>query len=148
MSDAHAHGHGHDKPDHVPHISPLSTYLKTFATLMTLTVITVGVSYVNLGTTVNLIIAVVIATIKATVVAAFFMHLAHDSRFHTVIFASALVFLGVFVTFTMFDTEWRGKAEPIEHERPKNSTDPWATTTADATAMPAAAAPAAAPAGR
>jgi cytochrome c oxidase subunit 4 len=69
---------------------------------------------VNLGTTVNLLIAVVIATIKASVVAAFFMHLAHDDKFHTIIFVSALVCLGVFVSFTMFDTEWRGRAEELD----------------------------------
>lgn len=140
MSDAHAHGHA--KPDHVPHVMPMSVYLKTFATLITLTALTVGVSYINLGTTVNLIIAVIIATIKATIVAAFFMHLLHDSKFHTVIFLSALVFLSVFVTFTMFDTNWRGKAEPIEHERPHDSTNPFALPTAAATAAPAAAPPA------
>lgn len=143
MSDAHSHGHGHGGPDHVPHVSPLSLYLKTFATLMVLTVITVGVSYVNLGTTVNLLIAVVIATIKASIVAAFFMHLASDHKFHTIIFVSALVFLGVFVTFTMFDTEWRGRAESVERDRPKLSTDPWAVPTATANAAAGAAAPAA-----
>jgi cytochrome c oxidase subunit 4 len=141
MSDAHAHGH--DKPDHIPHVQALSVYLKTFATLLTLTIVTVAVSYVNLGTTVNLIIAIAIATIKATVVAAFFMHLLHDNKFHTVIFLSGLVFLTVFVTFTMFDTNWRGQAEPIEHERPKNSMDPWATAAPSAAPGAPAAAPAA-----
>lgn len=150
MSDAHADhsAHAHGGPDHVPHVSPLSLYLKTFATLMVLTVATVGISYVNLGTTANLIIAVIIATIKATVVAAFFMHLAYDNKFHTIIFASALVFLAVFVTFTMFDTEWRGKAESVERDRPKNSMDPWAVPTAAATAGAAAAPAGAAPAAR
>ncbi len=140
MSDAHADhaSHEHGGPDHVPHVSPLSVYMKTFATLMVLTVITVGVSYVNLGTTANLIIAVIIATIKATIVAAFFMHLAHDNKFHTIIFASGLVFLAVFVTFTMFDTSWRGKAESVEHDRPKNSMDPWAAPTTITTVGPAA----------
>ncbi len=60
MSDAHSHAHG--GPDHVPHVTPLPTYLKTFGALRVLTVITVGASYVDLGTSVNLAIAIFIAT--------------------------------------------------------------------------------------
>lgn len=137
--DAHHHG-----PDHVPHVSPLSLYLKTFGTLMVLTVITVGASYVNLGVTVNLIIALIIATIKATVVAAFFMHLAYDHKFHTIVFASSLVFLLIFVSFTMFDTSARGQFDPVKRNRPALMTDPFPTATvAPAAAAPAAATPAA-----
>ena len=95
-----SHDAHHDKPDHVPHISPLSVYLKTFGTLMVLTAVTVGVSYVNLGTTVNLLIALLIATIKAITVAAFFMHLASDHKFHAAVFASSLVFLIIFISFS------------------------------------------------
>lgn len=145
MSDAHA-SHRH-APDHVPHITPLSTYLKTFGTLVVLTLITVGASRVNLGTTVNLGIALVIATIKASVVAAFFMHLAADHKFHTVIFVSSVVFLIIFVSFTMFDTETRGKAEAAEGSRPANYKTPFAKpsalTTVTMPAAPAAPAPAA-----
>ena len=142
---SHAH---HASPDHVPHITPLSTYMKTFATLLVLTVITVGVSYVDLGTTVNLAIAVIIATIKASVVAAFFMHLAADTRFNSIVFASSVVFLGIFVGFTMLDTSARGMYEPIKKNRvqvtygPNNTRtwDPFAAAPASsATAMPAAA---------
>ena len=141
---SHAH---HASPDHVPHVTPLSTYMKTFATLMVLTVITVGVSYINLGTTVNLAIAVIIATIKASTVAAFFMHLAVDSRFNSVAFASSVVFLAIFVGFTMLDTTARGMYEPWEKNRvqvtygPNNTRtwDPFAVPAAPATAVPAAA---------
>lgn len=135
-------GAGHATPDHVPHVTPLPIYLKTFATLMVLTIITVGVSYVDLGTSVNLAIAIVIATTKAVVVAAFFMHLATDNKFYTIALASAFVFLGIFVAFTMFDTEARGKYDKQRRERPANMADPFAvpSSSAAASAGPAAAA--------
>jgi cytochrome c oxidase subunit 4 len=143
MSDAHA-SHRH-APDHVPHVTPLTIYIRTFATLLVLTVITVAASRVNLGTTVNLGVALVIATIKASIVAAFFMHLAGDHKFHTVIFVSSVVFLVIFVAFTMFDTETRGRAEAFEKTRPVNPKDPFALpdtiTTVAAAAPPAPIAP-------
>lgn len=144
MSDAHA-SHRH-APDHVPHVTPLTIYIRTFATLLVLTVITVGASRVNLGTAVNLGVALVIATIKASIVAAFFMHLAGDHKFHTVIFVSSIVFLVIFVAFTMFDTETRGRAEASEGTRPLDSKHPFAKpATVTSVTMPAAPAPAAPP---
>ncbi len=144
MSDAHA-SHRH-APDHVPHVTPLTIYIRTFATLLVLTVITVAASRVNLGTTVNLGIALVIATIKASIVAAFFMHLAGDHKFHTVIFVSSVVFLVIFVAFTMFDTETRGRAESVESTRPLDSKNPFAKpATVTSVSMPAPPAPAAPP---
>lgn len=143
MSDAHSHAHG--GPDHVPHVTPLPTYLKTFGALMVLTVITVGASYVDLGTSVNLAIAIFIATIKATVVATFFMHLLHDSKFNAMALISSVVFLGIFVGFTMLDTTARGQYDKEQKERVPNVADPFAAPTA---VVPKAAsgAPAAAPA--
>jgi cytochrome c oxidase subunit 4 len=129
MSDhsASAHGDGHHHaPDHVPHVTPLSVYMKTFGALVALTIITVAASRVHLGSAVNLAVALIIATIKASVVAAMFMHLAFDHKFHTIIFVSSVVFLGVFVSFTMFDTEARGEADHLEKNRPVDSKDPFA----------------------
>jgi len=133
------HGHGHGK-DHVPHVTPLATYFKTFGALMVLTVITVAVSRIDLGTTTNLIIAMVIAATKATIVAALFMHLYADHRFHTIIFASSIVFLFVFVIFTSFDLMERGRAESVEGDRPFDSAKPWEASpkVPMGTAMPAA----------
>ena len=142
MSDAHSHAHA--GPDHVPHVSPLSLYLKTFGALMVLTVITVGASYVDLGTSVNLALAIVIATIKATVVATFFMHLITDSKFHAIALVSSVVFLAIFVGFTMLDTTARGQYDSARRGRPAVMTDPFAAPSAATSAAPkASAAPAA-----
>ncbi|NUP11688.1 MAG: cytochrome c oxidase subunit IV [Polyangiaceae bacterium] len=149
MSHAESHDSHHSHgPDHVPHVTPLPVYLATFGTLCVLTVVTVGASYINLGTTVNLFIALIIATIKATVVALFFMHLKSDLRFHSVVFGSSVVFLIIFISFTMFDTNVRGQFEPQKRHRPAIMTDPFAAPSAPTATPSAAAAPAgSAPAG-
>ena len=50
-------------------------YLVIFGALMVLTVLTVAVSYLNLSTTATVLVALAIATAKASLVAMFFMHL-------------------------------------------------------------------------
>jgi len=122
---AHGHGHGHGHgADHVPHVLPLKVYIATWLALLVLTVVTVGASYVDLGAA-NLAIAIIIATTKAGVVALIFMHLKWDHKFHTLIFASSLIFLAIFIGFTMFDTANRGRAEQIEAERPADIKAPF-----------------------
>jgi cytochrome c oxidase subunit IV len=128
--DAHAHsGGGHGK-DHVPHILPLSTYLKTWGALLVLTAVTVGASYVSFGSA-NLWIALLIASVKAATVALVFMHLYYDHKFHAVIFGVSLIFLAIFIIFTMFDTQTRGRADGIERERPADMKAPFAGTQAE-----------------
>ncbi len=103
--------HGHESADdglvHV-HVHPASFYVKIFAALVFFTLVTVGLAQVHLGEW-NFFIAVVIATIKASLVAAFFMHLKDDNRFNLVIFVGSLVFIGVFFVYTMNDTQHRGR---------------------------------------
>ena len=57
------------------HPVPVRGYLAVFATLLVLTVVTVGVASLNLSEGTTVLVAVSIATIKATLVAMFFMHL-------------------------------------------------------------------------
>ena len=125
-ADAHAHAGGHGK-DHVPHVLPLSTYLKTWGALLVLTAVTVGASYVNFGAA-NLWIALLIASTKAATVALVFMHLYWDHKFHAVIFGVSLIFLAIFIIFTLFDTQSRGRADGIEGERPADIRAPFAGT--------------------
>jgi cytochrome c oxidase subunit IV len=125
--DAHGHGHG-EGGDHVPHVLPLSIYFKTFGALMVLTVLTVAASYVHISASINLAIALLIATAKAAVVALIFMHLFWDHKFHSVIFASSIIFLAIFIGFTMSDTEGRGRADAIAGERPAEITAPFVMT--------------------
>jgi cytochrome c oxidase subunit 4 len=63
----------HDAPDaHAVRVAP---YLAVFGALMLLTLVTVGVSYLDLPVVPTVLVALAIATVKAGLVAAFFMHL-------------------------------------------------------------------------
>lgn len=149
---SHAEHHGHGQ-DHVPHVLPLKTYLMTWGALIVLTVITVAVSYVDFGSpSVNLFVALLVAATKAALVSLVFMHLWFDNKINSIIFASALVFLAIFIGFTMFDTETRGVNDINGWDRPADMTNPFAGSVREAEtkalwSVPAAeAAPAAAPA--
>lgn len=98
---AHAADEHHDGLGH--HISPLSTYLIVYGALLVLTVITVLVSYAELPPAQSIPAAIAVASVKATLVAAWFMHLKYDSRFNIFIFLSALWFMAAFFVFTFFD---------------------------------------------
>ncbi len=84
------------------HIVPLKVLAAVWLSLMVLTVITVAVTYVDLGTF-NLYLAMLIATVKATLVALYFMHLRYDRPFHGVIFLIALAFVFLFISIVMTD---------------------------------------------
>ena len=72
------------------------------------TVLTVKVSYYDFGSA-NIIIAILIATMKASLVAAFFMHLRHDKLFNTLSFLAAFLFLAIFILLTYDDMGHRGQ---------------------------------------
>ena len=61
------------------HIVPLRVYLGIGAALMVMTAVTVGVSFIHLGGW-NVVVALTIASIKATLVALVFMHLLYDKK--------------------------------------------------------------------
>jgi cytochrome c oxidase subunit 4 len=56
-------------------------YYKVFGTLMVLTLLTVGVSYLHLPHTPAVLVALIIAGFKASLVAMFFMHLKGERPF-------------------------------------------------------------------
>jgi cytochrome c oxidase subunit 4 len=79
------------------------TYFAVYAALVALTVITVLVSYVHLGM-MNVVVALLIASGKASLVALFFMHLKEESR---LVWGFALVpifFLTLIILGTLSDT--------------------------------------------
>jgi cytochrome c oxidase subunit 4 len=109
-TEAHAHGHADDGAVHV-HIAPARFYWGIFGALVLLTIVTVKVSYYDFGPA-NTIVAMLIATMKASLVAAFFMHLRHDKLFNTLAFLAAFLFLAIFILLTYDDLGNRAKVEP------------------------------------
>ena len=83
--------------------SPLVTYFLVWGALLAGTVLTYEVAKIDLGPF-NPVVALVIATTKALLVALFFMHLRHASdRMLKVVVASTLFFLGILLFLTLTD---------------------------------------------
>ena len=88
--------HGDDHPI-VGHLVPMSILVWTTIALLFLTVVTVAVRYVDVGEF-NIVIAIGIAVLKATLVALFFMHLKWDWKFKTIsltLISTVLFFIGM-----------------------------------------------------
>ena len=100
-----AHEHTHD--DHAAHAhGGIKQYAAVLSALLVLTVITVGASYLDFGAA-NIVIAIAIATVKASLVALFFMHLKDDNPVNAMILVSCFLFLGLLLTFCLLDIDNR-----------------------------------------
>jgi cytochrome c oxidase subunit 4 len=89
------------------------TYAAVLAALLVLTVITVVVAGIHFGSpSVNVIVALTIATAKASLVALFFMHLLYDSRVNAIIFLTGAIMLAIFLIFILLDVEARDTVRP------------------------------------
>jgi len=113
-SHAHAGHHGHHGHDDGPgHVLDRKVYNRVFVMLLVLTVITVAVSRVDFGV-LNMVVAMVVASIKAGIVALFFMHLKYEDKL-TWMFA----FFPILLLFTLIggvftDNPLRATPEPVE----------------------------------
>ncbi len=88
------------------HIIPFDVYIKIFAALIVLTVITVAAAQVDFGA-MNVVIAMAIASVKAGLVLAFFMHLKYDDKLYAVMFGTGIFFLVVLYLFCFLDIHSR-----------------------------------------
>jgi cytochrome c oxidase subunit 4 len=88
------------------HATPGSTYAKVLGTLLALTAITVAAAGFDFGAG-NVVIALGIATVKASLVALFFMHLRHDKPMSAIIFVTGAAILGLFLTICTLDSDAR-----------------------------------------
>ena len=89
------------------HIIPLKIYFTVAGILFFLTGVTVWVSYIDLGF-LNIVIALLIAGTKATIVALFFMHLLWDDKKNLTAFVLSLMFLAMGIQFTKMVAMNRG----------------------------------------
>lgn len=105
--------------ENTAHAHPITSprvYAGVLAALLALTVITVTAAGIDFGPY-NTVIALVIATIKASLVALFFMHLRHD-KFDAVVFLGGVLFLAIFLIFTLFDINSRSAILPSNLKEP------------------------------
>ncbi|HTL47726.1 MAG TPA: cytochrome C oxidase subunit IV family protein [Verrucomicrobiae bacterium] len=80
----------------------LKTYILTFAALMGLTLLTVAAASVNFGS-LNTVIALGIAGLKAGLVLWFFMHVRHSTALSRLFIAAGFFMFGILLLLTLND---------------------------------------------
>jgi cytochrome c oxidase subunit 4 len=84
------------------HIVPVRTYLVIFTLLMVLTAVTTAVAFLDLGL-MNVVIMLVIAFTKASVVILYFMHVKFSSPLTKVVAVSGFAWLTILIGLTLSD---------------------------------------------
>ena len=85
------------------HIVPVKIYVTIFLVLLVGTALTVWAAFVNFPGPLNNIVAMTIATTKATFVVLYFMHVRYSTRLIWVILAAALFWMAILFAFTLSD---------------------------------------------
>lgn len=91
---------------HDTHIQSYKTLLYTLLSLILLTVITVAVAQWDLGIF-NVPTALMIASVKASLVLLIFMHLKYEGAVLQYSFLITIFFLVIMITFTFWDVAFR-----------------------------------------
>lgn len=94
------------------HISSAKFLWGIAIVLFILTLLTVGVTLFHIPEPWNLVVAIAIAAVKATIVAAFFMNLYWDTKFNVLLLIMSLIFLGILIGLTLIDTLFRTDPVP------------------------------------
>jgi cytochrome c oxidase subunit 4 len=89
------------------HAVPRKVYFTIFAALMVLTFVTVQASFIDLGRF-GLVVALAIATVKATLVVTWFMHVKYSPRIIALGIVAGLVWFLLLVGIVFSDLLTRG----------------------------------------
>jgi len=73
----------------------VKTYWMVFAGLLVLTVVTVAISRLDMGATMNIAVALLVAIVKGSLVACFFMHLLTEKQVVYITLAMTVLFFFV-----------------------------------------------------
>lgn len=84
----------------------MGRYVVVFAALLVLTGVTVWTGEMDFGG-LNIVIAMVIATVKASLVVLFFMHLWDEGPVNRLIFVVSILFVAVMILFVFGDLMFR-----------------------------------------
>jgi cytochrome c oxidase subunit 4 len=102
--------------EHTEHIVSPGTYLVIILTLLTLTLITVLAAFVDLGRF-NIVVALLIATIKATLVVLIFMHAKYAPERTKLVIIAGIFWLALLLFMTLSDyasrVDYRGVRYPM-----------------------------------
>ncbi|MDP9380830.1 MAG: cytochrome C oxidase subunit IV family protein [Chloroflexota bacterium] len=108
------------------HVIPPRNYVIVFGLLVVLTILTVLAANFQFGGLLNEVVALGIATMKASLVILFFMHVRYSTPLLRLVVAAGFIFFGIMVLFTMADfvsRDWRSTpprqiVAPVEQAPP------------------------------
>lgn len=91
----HAAAPGHDPAEIDRHVK---IYISVFVALMVLTIITVAISYLHLSMPVAVTLALLVAIVKGSLVACYFMHLISERKLIYAVLVLTIVFFAALMT--------------------------------------------------
>jgi len=99
---------GHDHEEEQNHHEPTyGTPILVFIGLVALTCITVSSTVIKLTATASVLLAMTVATMKATLVVYFFMHLKYEKKYLGLFFGVPLIILVIIFLWTFTDYPFR-----------------------------------------
>jgi cytochrome c oxidase subunit 4 len=94
------------------HVVPPRVYVGIFAALMVLTAVTTWVAFIDLGA-LNVVIMLVIAGVKASLVVLWFMHARYESTLTRMTIVGAVFWLLVLIVVSASDVFLRARPEAL-----------------------------------
>jgi cytochrome c oxidase subunit 4 len=89
--------------DHAADIDKhVRVYITVFVALMVLTIVTVGVSYLDLSVPLAVTVALLVATVKGSLVACYFMHLISEKKLILAVLVLTAVFFAALLALPVF----------------------------------------------
>ncbi len=123
MSHAHSHStsHGHSAShsshhSEEGHVVPVSTFTKVLVALLFLTVITVAAAQVDLGKW-NIVGALVIASVKASLVVLVFMHGKYENKILWTYIVLPFILLAIMIGGVFTDDPFRDRISHFQVEK-------------------------------
>jgi cytochrome c oxidase subunit 4 len=116
MSHNHDSNSKHDISHELGHVIPFSVYRNIFIALIVLTVITVAISRVDFGA-MNIVIAMLVASVKAMLVALFFMHLKYEKPLTWMFALFPIILLALLIGGVFLDNPLR--SDPVIYTSPR-----------------------------
>jgi cytochrome c oxidase subunit IV len=107
--------------EHSEHIVSPWMYATIITTLLILTVLTVGAAFVNLGRF-NIVVALAIATVKATLVVLIFMHAKYAPERTKLVIIAGIFWLALLLFMTLSDYASRVDYRDIRYPMTQNIT--------------------------
>ena len=90
--------------EHLAHVMSPRRLVSVFTALVGLTLLTVAAAQISFGSW-EVWVSLGIASVKAALVAIYFMHLRYDRPFNVIVFFSSLLFVALFLALTLMDLQ-------------------------------------------